>query len=96
MFTLFILITMDGWIEVFQSLRDAFSFEVAALYCGIFVAIGGFVFVNILVAVVVTNLEETYEHMKRSKRAKLQALKARLEPSLARMYFEFFVVLCFE
>ncbi|KAL5271336.1 hypothetical protein ACHWQZ_G001839 [Mnemiopsis leidyi] len=56
MFTLFICITLDGWVEIFNTLRDS-QFPVASLYFVIFILIGAFILINLVVAVVVTNLE---------------------------------------
>lgn len=83
MFTLFICITLDGWIEIFNTLRvfiiyqfiishhlkyqfsiriklkhfQAEVFPIAAVYFVIFILIGAFILINLVVAVVVTNLE---------------------------------------
>lgn len=56
MFTLFICVTLDGWIEIFNTLRSE-SFAVASIYFVIFILIGAFILINLVVAVVVTNLE---------------------------------------
>ncbi|XP_063688674.1 sodium channel protein type 4 subunit alpha-like isoform X2 [Bolinopsis microptera] len=56
MFTLFICITLDGWVEIFNTLRDN-QFPLATIYFVIFILIGAFILINLVVAVVVTNLE---------------------------------------
>ena len=55
MFSLFICITLDGWIEVFDTLRES-NFALASAYFVIFILIGAFILINLVVAVVVTNL----------------------------------------
>ncbi|XP_065831625.1 cation channel sperm-associated protein 4-like [Oscarella lobularis] len=57
MFTLFICVTQDGWMVIFEKLRAKGQYVTAAIYFTIFITIGAFVFANLIVAVVVTNLE---------------------------------------
>ena len=60
-FTLYICLTQDGWVEVFKRLEDQNYYEVAAIYFAIFIIIGAFVLMNLVVAVVITVLERALE-----------------------------------
>lgn len=55
MFSLFICITLDGWMEIFNSVKSEFA--VAAAFFVVFILVGAFILINLVVAVVVTNLE---------------------------------------
>ncbi|CAI7990968.1 Cation channel sperm-associated protein 4, partial [Geodia barretti] len=57
MFSLFVCVTQDGWMGITEELQQCGYFEVGAVYLVIFITIGAFVFANLVVAVVVTNLE---------------------------------------
>jgi cation channel sperm-associated protein 4 len=57
LFTLFICITQDGWLGIFRELKEEGQYVAAAIYFTSFIMIGAFVFANLVVAVVVTNLE---------------------------------------
>ena len=58
MFSLFVCLTMDGWIQLNETFREGggMTYVGGTLYLNIFIAIGAFVFANLVVAVVVTNL----------------------------------------
>ncbi|ORZ31641.1 Ion transport protein-domain-containing protein [Catenaria anguillulae PL171] len=77
LFFLFILVTQDGWVVLFDELEKRGQFTAGAIYCVIFITLGGFIFSNLIVAVVVTNLETTYENIKRQMKAKFRRLKSR-------------------
>eukprot|EP00794_Sanderia_malayensis_P016727 gene16727-18421_t len=60
MFALFICLTQDGWIEVFErfeALKDDTYYAGGGIFLIVFIVIGAFIFANLVVAVVVTNLE---------------------------------------
>ncbi|KAI9206642.1 uncharacterized protein BJ171DRAFT_609748 [Polychytrium aggregatum] len=78
MFTLFIMTTQIGWMESFTELENDNLFLPAALYYASFMIIGVFVFMKIIVAVVVSNLEETYERKKKEYKRKYRHLKSNL------------------
>ncbi|XP_042314418.1 cation channel sperm-associated protein 4 [Sceloporus undulatus] len=63
LYTLFICITQDGWINIyddFESEKEGLALEIGgALYFFIFITFGAFIFANLLVAVVTTNLEQS-------------------------------------
>ena len=46
-----------------------------------FITIGAFIFANLIVAVVVTNLERAYEQLKKSKKARYRRLKGQNDQS---------------
>ena len=56
MFSLFICITQDGWLRIVRELNDCDHQIMGSLYLAIFITIGAFIFANLVVAVVVTNL----------------------------------------
>lgn len=59
MFYLFVCLTQDGWMEIFKAFQDVGEtyYIGGGLFLLVFIAIGAFVFANLVVAVVVTNLE---------------------------------------
>ncbi|XP_064384548.1 cation channel sperm-associated protein 4-like isoform X2 [Halichondria panicea] len=57
MFSLFVCVTQDGWVNIFRELNACGNAVLGAIYLLIFITIGAFVFANLVVAVVVTNLE---------------------------------------
>ncbi len=56
MFSLFVCVTQDGWVNIFRELNACGNAVLGAIYLLIFITIGAFVFANLVVAVVVTNL----------------------------------------
>jgi cation channel sperm-associated protein 4 len=56
MFSLFICVTQDGWMSINNELNRCGNSILGAIYLVIFITIGAFVFANLVVAVVVTNL----------------------------------------
>uniref|UniRef100_F6X307 Cation channel sperm associated 4 n=1 Tax=Monodelphis domestica TaxID=13616 RepID=F6X307_MONDO len=62
LYTLFICITQDGWVDIyddFQMQDREYGLEIGgAVYFVIFITIGAFIGINLLVVVVTTNLEE--------------------------------------
>ncbi|KAJ3023382.1 UNVERIFIED_CONTAM: Cation channel sperm-associated protein 4 [Siphonaria sp. JEL0065] len=75
MFTLFVMITQIGWLEVFDELEAEGYFTAAAIYYTSFMIIGVFIFIKIIVAVVVSNLEEAYANRTREQKKNTRALK---------------------
>ncbi|KAF0304890.1 Dynein heavy chain 2, axonemal [Amphibalanus amphitrite] len=60
LFVCFICVTEDGWVDIFTPMRDSKNANIAfasSIYFLFLVMIGAFVFSNLIVAVVVTNLE---------------------------------------
>ncbi|XP_022798862.1 cation channel sperm-associated protein 4-like isoform X2 [Stylophora pistillata] len=59
MFYLFVCLTQEGWMEIFKAFQDVGEtyYIGGGLFLLVFIAIGAFVFANLVVAVVVTNLE---------------------------------------
>ncbi|XP_058160806.1 cation channel sperm-associated protein 4 [Dasypus novemcinctus] len=62
LYTLFICITQDGWVDIysdFQMENRDYAMEIGgAIYFAIFITIGAFIGINLLVVVVTTNLEQ--------------------------------------
>ncbi|XP_031571294.1 cation channel sperm-associated protein 4-like [Actinia tenebrosa] len=82
MFTLFVCLTQDGWMEIFgafQSQGDT-TYIGGGIFLLVFIAIGAFVFANLVVAVVVTNLEFAMVAVKNEgKEREADDLKSKLE-----------------
>ncbi|KAM9241721.1 cation channel sperm-associated protein 4 [Dugong dugon] len=61
LYTLFICITQDGWVDIysdFQMEKREYAMEIGgAIYFAIFITLGAFIGINLLVVVVTTNLE---------------------------------------
>ncbi|XP_028397762.1 cation channel sperm-associated protein 4-like [Dendronephthya gigantea] len=70
MFSLFICLTMDGWIKLNETFlaSGGMTYVGGTLYLNTFIAIGAFVFANLVVAVVVTNLEFAMVDVKTEER----------------------------
>ncbi|MBW03588.1 Cation channel sperm-associated protein 4, partial [Eschrichtius robustus] len=62
LYTLFICITQDGWVDIygdFQMETREYAVEIGgAIYFAIFITVGAFIGINLLVVVVTTNLEQ--------------------------------------
>ncbi|ELK02106.1 Cation channel sperm-associated protein 4 [Pteropus alecto] len=62
LYTLFICITQDGWVDIYDNFQietREYTMEIwGALYFVIFITIGAFIGINLLVVVVTTNLEQ--------------------------------------
>eukprot|EP00057_Strongylocentrotus_purpuratus_P027735 XP_011682209.1 PREDICTED: cation channel sperm-associated protein 4-like [Strongylocentrotus purpuratus] len=56
MFSLFICVTQDGWMGLFERFKNTPHYMIGAGYFILAITIGSFVFANLVVAVVVTNL----------------------------------------
>ncbi len=56
MFALFICITQDGWLKIVEELNSCGQRIFGPIYLVVFITIGTFVFANLVVAVLVTNL----------------------------------------
>ncbi|KAL2914925.1 Cation channel sperm-associated protein 4 [Polyrhizophydium stewartii] len=69
-YTLFVTLTPIGWMEVFDEL------DAAAIYFASFIVIGALVFMKIIVAVVVANLEEAYKMLSIQEKARHRRLKS--------------------
>ncbi|XP_066278263.1 cation channel sperm-associated protein 4-like isoform X2 [Branchiostoma lanceolatum] len=65
MFSLFICVTQDGWMKIFTNFRALGGNYVmgGAIYFMISITIGAFVFANLVVAVVVTNLDKAMKEV---------------------------------
>eukprot|EP01135_Chromosphaera_perkinsii_P012274 Nk52_evm11s2630 gene=Nk52_evmTU11s2630 len=79
MFSLYVVLTLDGWIDIFTVLKDNGQFEIAAVYFMLYIFIGSFIFINILVGVVVTNLELAYKEQQRIVERENRILKQAIE-----------------
>jgi len=69
MFTLFICVTQDGWLNIFEAFKEAgqsqpWIYTVGILYLILAITVGAFVFANLAVAAVVTNLEIAMKEIK--------------------------------
>lgn len=56
MFSLFICMTQDGWLRIVDELDQCGHDILGPIYLVVFITIGAFIFANLVVAVVVTNL----------------------------------------
>ncbi|ORX61159.1 hypothetical protein BCR36DRAFT_579203 [Piromyces finnis] len=74
MYTLFILLTQDGWTDIYDFLYDAGQSLFATIYFTLFIIIGPFVFINMIIAVVVTNFEKFYLEKKKQDKLKTRKL----------------------
>ncbi|XP_066925779.1 cation channel sperm-associated protein 4-like [Clytia hemisphaerica] len=79
MFSLFICVTQDGWMEIFEAFQQHgdLHYYGGGLFLVLFISIGAFIFANLVVAVVVTNLECAVKDVREEEQmqAKQLALK---------------------
>ncbi|XP_044291213.1 cation channel sperm-associated protein 4 [Varanus komodoensis] len=69
LYSLFICITQDGWVSIYDDFEnEGLALQIGgALYFFIFITFGAFIFANLLVAVVTTNLEQSVAAYKEEK-----------------------------
>jgi uncharacterized membrane protein YgcG len=68
LFSLFILMTQDGWVQMYDDMRDAGLAASGGVFCLIYIVIGAFIFANLIIGVTVTNLQNEHKSMKESAR----------------------------
>ncbi|KAJ3330707.1 Cation channel sperm-associated protein 4, partial [Blyttiomyces sp. JEL0837] len=88
MFTLFVMITQIGWVESFDKLEADGQFTAAAIYYASFMIVGVFIFMKIIVAVVVSNLDEAYANQKKELKKKYRALKSSMNSTQGKKQFQ--------
>lgn len=76
MFTLFITFTQIGWVVILDKLTANGYFLAGSIYFISFILIGVVIFVKTVVAVVVANLEDAYQHQKVLDKMKKKVLKS--------------------
>ncbi|XP_077866416.1 cation channel sperm-associated protein 4-like [Saccoglossus kowalevskii] len=79
MYSLFICVTQDGWMGIFSDFKtksegDAYFTIVGGVYFFICILIGAFVFANLVVAVMVTNLDKAMKEVKEEKKMREDTL----------------------
>ncbi|XP_072465531.1 cation channel sperm-associated protein 4 [Notamacropus eugenii] len=83
LYTLFICITQDGWVDIysdFQMEQREIGIEIGgAVYFAIFITLGAFIGINLLVVVVTTNLEEMMKEQEREQQQQEVTILANLE-----------------
>ncbi|KAL2773117.1 cation channel sperm-associated protein 4, partial [Daubentonia madagascariensis] len=76
LYTLFICITQDGWVDIysdFQMEKREYAMEIGgAIYFTIFITMGAFIGINLLVVVVTTNLEQMMKAGQQGKRHQIK------------------------
>ncbi|KAJ7304243.1 hypothetical protein JRQ81_011781 [Phrynocephalus forsythii] len=85
LYSLFICITQDGWVSIYHDFEnEGLALEIGgALYFFIFITFGAFIFANLLVAVVTTNLEQAMAAYNEEKQ--LQKVQAPLVMTYAEL-----------
>ncbi|XP_063962472.1 cation channel sperm-associated protein 4-like [Lytechinus pictus] len=77
MFTLFICVTQDGWMGIFDRFKKSNHYMMGAIYFILAITIGAFVFANLVVAVVVTNLDKAVKEVKQENKMREDVLTTR-------------------
>ena len=75
-YTLFVTVTQIGWLEVHDHLEHEGYGALASIYFATFLIIAAFVFMKIVIAVVVSNLEESYKLWYAQKKSSKRRLKS--------------------
>ncbi|XP_036599637.1 cation channel sperm-associated protein 4 [Trichosurus vulpecula] len=78
LYTLFICITQDGWVDIykdFQMENREIGIEIGgAVYFAIFITLGAFIGINLLVVVITTNLEQMMKEQEREQQPDMNTL----------------------
>ncbi|XP_041456430.1 cation channel sperm-associated protein 4-like isoform X2 [Lytechinus variegatus] len=77
MFSLFICVTQDGWMGIFDRFKKSDHYLMGAIYFILAITIGAFVFANLVVAVVVTNLDKAVKEVKHENKMREDVLTTR-------------------
>lgn len=76
MFSLFVAVTQDGWMNNFRTAEKAGYYYSAAVFYFFYIVIGAFVFGNLISGVVVTNIQAAFHAAKVEKKARSRNLAA--------------------
>nr|XP_034974637.1 cation channel sperm-associated protein 4 [Zootoca vivipara] len=84
LYSLFICITQDGWINIYDDFeKEGLALEIGgALYFFIFITFGAFIFANLLVAVVTTNLERSVSEYKEKRQSEANIPLVLTDPAM--------------
>ncbi|XP_053147813.1 cation channel sperm-associated protein 3 isoform X2 [Hemicordylus capensis] len=92
-FTLFSLVTVDGWTDLQEELDDR-GFIASRAFTIVFILLGFFVFFNMFIAVVIMDIEDSTEQYKEKLQAERKAnLTAKKQAILKRQQEEVFTLL---
>lgn len=61
--------------------QDSGHFDVGAIYSVVFITLGPFIFVNLIIGVVCANLGEAYDELEKTKKARYRRLKGHADIS---------------
>ncbi|KAI8809047.1 Ion transport protein-domain-containing protein [Cladochytrium replicatum] len=75
MFMLWIALTQDGWLTGINDLRAAGQFAAGAIFYASYIIVAPFIFLNMIVALVVANLEKSYKLQKKEQKQRNRQLK---------------------
>jgi len=67
MFSLFVCITQDAWVDILENFNKAGEEVLGSIYLIVFIILGAFIFINLIVAVVVTNLEYAVKDVRKEE-----------------------------
>uniref|UniRef100_K7F984 Cation channel sperm associated 3 n=1 Tax=Pelodiscus sinensis TaxID=13735 RepID=K7F984_PELSI len=88
LFTLFSLVTVDGWTDL-QNELDQHGFKSSRAFTIVFILLGFFVFFNISIGVVIMNIQDSTQNYERELKAEKQAaLQAKKQALLQRQQEE--------
>ncbi|XP_074866048.1 cation channel sperm-associated protein 3 [Carettochelys insculpta] len=88
LFTLFCLVTVDGWTDL-QNELDQRGFSSSRAFTIVFILLGFFVFFNMSIGVVIMNIQGSTQNYERERKAeKLAALQAKKQALLKRQQEE--------
>ncbi|KAI8907865.1 Ion transport protein-domain-containing protein [Gorgonomyces haynaldii] len=76
-FSLFVAVTQIGWMQDFYVLEKGGYFTSAAIYYCLFLYIGVFIVAKVIMAVLVSNLEERYRQIEEEKRRRNNRLQTK-------------------
>eukprot|EP00698_Gefionella_okellyi_P011472 TRINITY_DN3027_c0_g1_i2.p1 TRINITY_DN3027_c0_g1~~TRINITY_DN3027_c0_g1_i2.p1 ORF type:complete len:344 (-),score=93.77 TRINITY_DN3027_c0_g1_i2:46-1077(-) len=77
MYSLFICVTQDGWLSLFNQLADRGYYVAAGIYTISFISVGAWICINIIVAVTVSNLQAIYRERKLLREKRMRQLRKR-------------------
>ncbi|KAJ3376814.1 Cation channel sperm-associated protein 4 [Lobulomyces angularis] len=87
MFTLYVVITGDGWEDIYHELAHHGYFVESSFFFGSFLTIGTFILQQVIVAIVVANLEDSQHKINLKKKKAKQIFKSEIKSTTGQKRF---------
>ncbi|XP_072033411.1 cation channel sperm-associated protein 4-like [Amphiura filiformis] len=80
MFSMFVCVTQDGWMGMYSKFKGTNHYLSGGIYFIVCIIVGAFVFANLIIAVVVTNLDKAMNELKQDKKQSEDTLATKPKP----------------